>query len=83
MARAAGTPNKFRVNVELSPWYREKVRELRKDSGFESDDSFTRWLVQNTVQILVGEREPQATKLGDLRLRMEGALASVAEPVNE
>jgi len=83
MPRVAGTPNKFRVNIEMSPWYREKVRELRRDSGFESDDSFSRWLLQNTVQILAGEREPEAAKLSDLRLRMEDALAALEEPMDE
>jgi len=83
MPRIAGTPNKFRVNIEMSPWYREKVRELRRDSGFESDDSFSRWLLQNTVQILAGEREPEAAKLSDLRLRMEDALAALEEPMDE
>lgn len=83
MARTAGTPNKFRAHIELSPWYREKVRDLRQDSGFDSDDSFVRWLVQNTVQILAGEREPESVKLGDLRLRMEDALGAIEEPVNE
>ena len=83
MPRVAGTPNKFRVNFELSPWYREKVRELRRDSGFESDDSFLRWIAQNTVQILAGEREPEAAKLSDLRLRMEDALAAIEEPMDE
>lgn len=83
MPRVAGTPNKFRVSFELSPWYREKVRELRRDSGFESDDSFLRWIAQNTVQILAGEREPEAAKLSDLRLRMEDALAAIEEPMDE
>ena len=74
MARQPGTKNKTRVDVTLSPWYGEKIRELRADSGFESDQAFSAWLLKNTVQILCGQREPQNQKLGDLRLRMEQAL---------
>ena len=76
MARQPGTKNKTRVDVTLSPWYGEKIRELRVDSGFESDQAFSAWLLKNTVQILCGQREPQNQKLGDLRLRMEQALPS-------
>lgn len=83
MPRVAGTPNKFRVNFELSPWYREKVRELRRDSGFESDDAFVRWIAQSALQILSGERAPEQAKLGDLRHRMEEALAWLEEGNDE
>lgn len=74
MARQPGTKNKTRIDLVLSPWYGEKLRELRVDSGFESDQAFSRWLLTNTIQILSGEREPSNKKLGDLRVRMEQAL---------
>ena len=67
MSRQPGTKNKTRIEMALSPWYGEKLKELRVDSGFESDQAFAAWLLKNTVQILCGQREPQ--KLGDLRLR--------------
>ena len=76
MARSPGSKNKTRVEMTLSPWYGEKIRELRVDSGFESDQAFSAWLLRNTVQILCGQREPQNQKLGDLRVRMEQALPS-------
>ena len=76
MARSPGSKNKTRVEMTLSPWYGEKLKELRVDSGFESDQAFSAWLLKNTVQILCGQREPQNQKLGDLRLRMEQALPS-------
>jgi hypothetical protein len=76
MARSPGSKNKTRVEMTLSPWYGERIRELRVDSGFESDQAFSAWLLRNTVQILCGQREPQNQKLGDLRLRMEQALPS-------
>ena len=76
MARQPGSKNKTRVEMTLSPWYGDKIRELRVDSGFDSDQAFSEWLLRNTVQILCGEREPQNQKLGDLRLRMEQALPS-------
>ena len=78
MARSPGSKNKTRVEMTLSPWYGERIRELRVDSGFESDQAFSAWLLRNTVQILCGQREPQNQKLGDLRLRMEQALPSPA-----
>ena len=74
MSRQPGTKNKTRIEMTLSPWYGEKIRELRSDSGFESDQAFSVWLLKNTVQILSGQREPSNQKLGDLRLRMEQAL---------
>ena len=80
MARQPGTKNKTRIEMTLSPWYGDKLRELRADSGFESDQSFSRWLLTNTIQILSGEREPGNKKLGDLRLRMEEALGTIDEP---
>ena len=80
MARQPGTKNKTRIDLVLSPWYGDKLRELRADSGFESDQSFSRWLLTNTIQILSGEREPGNKKLGDLRLRMEEALGTIDEP---
>ena len=80
MARQPGTKNKTRIDLVLSPWYGDKLRELRADSGFESDQSFSRWLLTNTIQILSGEREPSNKKLGDLRLRMEQALGTIDEP---
>ena len=74
MARQPGTKNKTRIDMTLSSWYGDKIKELRVDSGFESDQAFATWLLKNTVQILCGQREPQNQKLGDLRLRMEQAL---------
>ena len=80
MSRPAGTKNRAKVEVILSPWYAEKLRELRDDSGFESDQAFSRWLLTNTIQVLAGEREPGNKKLGDLRVRMEEALSSCDKP---
>tara|TARA_Y100000004_G_scaffold6479_1_gene7385 strand:+ start:269 stop:514 length:246 start_codon:yes stop_codon:yes gene_type:complete len=76
MARQPGTKNKTRIDMTLSPWYGDKLKELRVDSGFDSDQAFAAWLLKNTVQILCGQREPSNQKLGDLRLRMEQALPS-------
>ena len=83
MARQPGTKNKTRIDLVLSPWYVEKLRELRVDSGFESDQAFSRWLLTNTIQVLTGEREPSNKKLGDLRLRMEQALGTIEEPQHD
>ena len=80
MARQPGTKNKTRIDLVLSPWYGDKLRELRADSGFESDQSFSLWLLTNTIQVLAGEREPGNKKLGDLRVRMEEALGTIDEP---
>ena len=77
MSRPPGTKNKTRVEMTLSPWYGDKIKELRVDSGFESDQAFAAWLLRNTVQILCGQREPTNQKLGDLRLRMEQALPAL------
>ena len=82
MARLPGAKNKTRIEMTLSPWYGEKLKELRVDSGFESDQAFSAWLLKNTVQILCGQREPSNQKLGDLRLRMEQALPA-PEVINE
>lgn len=79
MARQPGTKNKTRINVTLSPWYGERIRELRNDSGFETDQDFADWLLRNTVQILVGEREPKNDNLSELRARMEQALSANAQ----
>lgn len=83
MARQPGTKNKTRIDLVLSPWYGEKLRELRMDSGFESDQAFSRWLLTNTIQVLTGEREPSNKKLGDLRVRMEQALGTIEEPQHD
>ena len=82
MSRQLGSKNKTRIEMTLSPWYGEKLKELRVDSGFESDQAFSAWLLSNTVQILCGQREPSNQKLGDLRRRMEQALPS-PEVINE
>lgn len=82
MARQPGAKNKTRIELTLSPWYGEKIKELRVDSGFESDQAFSAWLLKNTVQILCGQREPSNQRLGDLRLRMEQALPA-PEVINE
>ena len=74
MPRPTGTKNKIRIETTLSSWYAEKIKELRVDSGFESDQAFSAWLLKNVVQVLCGQREPTNQKLGDLRLRMEQAL---------
>ena len=74
MARLPGAKNKTRIEMILPSWYGEKLKELRVDSGFDSDQAFSAWLLRNTVQILCGQREPSNQKLGDLRLRMEQAL---------
>ena len=79
MARQPGTKNKTRINMTLSPWYGERIRELRIDSGFETDQAFADWLLRNTVQILVGEREPSNDNLSELRARMEQALSANAQ----
>tara|TARA_R100000278_G_scaffold25844_2_gene23819 strand:- start:3213 stop:3461 length:249 start_codon:yes stop_codon:yes gene_type:complete len=82
MGRTTGAKNKTRIEMTLPSWYGEKIKELRVDSGFESDQVFSAWLLKNTVQILCGQREPTNQKLGDLRLRMEQALPS-PEVINE
>ncbi len=82
MSRQPGTKNKTRIEMALSSWYGEKIKELRVDSGFDSDQVFAAWLLKNTVQILCGQREPGNQKLGDLRLRMEQALPA-PEVINE
>ena len=82
MPRQLGAKNKTRIEMTLSSWYGEKLKELRVDSGFESDQAFSAWLLKNTVQILCGQREPMNQKLGDLRLRMEQALPA-PEVINE
>ena len=64
--------------MTLSPWYGDKLKEPRGDSGFESDQAFASWLLRNTVQILSGEREPSNQRLSDLRVRMEQALPTPA-----
>ena len=74
MPRQLGTKNKTRIEMTLSPWYGEKIRERRVDSGVEADQAFSAWLLRNTVQILCGQREPMNQKLSDLRLRIEQAL---------
>ena len=76
MSRQPGSKNKTRIEMTLSPWYGDKLKELRVDSGFDSDQAFSAWLLKNTVQILSGQREPSNQKLGYLRLRMEQALPS-------
>ena len=45
MSRQPGTKNKTRIEMALSPWYGEKLKELRVDSGFESDQAFATWLL--------------------------------------
>ena len=82
MARLKGAKNLTRLEMTLSSWYGDKLKELRVDSGFESDQAFSAWLLKNTVQILCGQREPTNQKLGDLRLRMEQALPA-PEVINE
>lgn len=82
MARLPGAKNKVRVDLTLSSWYSEKIKELRVDTGFESDQGFCTWLIKNTVQVLVDEREPTNQKLSDLRVRMEEALATIEAPVS-
>ena len=82
MPRPTGAKNKTRIEMTLPSWYGEKIKELRVDSGFESDQAFSAWLLKNTVQILCGQREPTNQKLGDLRLRMEQALPA-PEVINE
>tara|TARA_A100001515_G_scaffold135817_2_gene127010 strand:- start:3609 stop:3854 length:246 start_codon:yes stop_codon:yes gene_type:complete len=76
MARLPGAKNKVRFEMTMTSWYGEKLKELRVDTGFESDQAFATWLLRNTVQILCGQREPDNQKLSDLRLRMEQALPS-------
>jgi|TARA_B100000085_G_scaffold205601_1_gene189218 hypothetical protein len=82
MSRTTGARNKTRIEMTLPSWYGDKLKELRVDSGFESDQAFSAWLLKNTVQILSGQREPSNQKLGDLRLRMEQALPA-PEVTNE
>ena len=47
MGRLPGTKNKTRIEMTLSPWYGDKIKELRAGSGFETDTGFAKWLVQN------------------------------------
>jgi hypothetical protein len=82
MARLPGTKNKTRVEVTLTPWYGDKLKELRVDADFDSDEQFAGWLLRSTIQILCGQREPSNAKRDDLRLRMQQALPS-PEVINE
>ena len=83
MARSPGSKNKTRVEVTLNPWYGEKIKELRVNAGFETDQGFATWLLKNAVQIAANEREPENQNLSDLRVRMEQALGSIQEPAPE
>ena len=83
MSRQPGSKNKTKVELTLSPWYGEKIKDLRVNAGFETDNGFAKWLLQNSVQILANEREPENQHLSDLRLRMEQALGAIQEPVPE
>tara|TARA_Y100000004_G_scaffold169350_1_gene203516 strand:+ start:841 stop:1092 length:252 start_codon:yes stop_codon:yes gene_type:complete len=83
MPRLAGVKNRVKVDFSLSPWYNEKIKDLRDGTGFESDQAFMKWLLQNTVQVLCGEREPSNQKLSDLRVRMEEALGMIEASANE
>nr|BAR36799.1 hypothetical protein [uncultured Mediterranean phage uvMED] len=82
MSRPTGTKNKTRIEMTMSPWYAEKLKELRIDSGFETNQAFANWLLKNTVQILCGQRDPGSERLNDLRLRMQQALPA-PEAINE
>ena len=79
MGRPVGAKNRTKIEMVLSPWCADKLRELRADSGFDSDQAFSRWLLTNTIQVLCGEREPGNKKLSDLRVRMEEALSTCEE----
>ena len=83
MGRLTGSKNKARIEVTLSSWYGDKIKELRVNAGFESDQGFATWLLKNAVQIAANEREPENQNLSDLRLRMEQALGSIQEPAPE
>lgn len=83
MARSPGSKNKTKVELTLSPWYGEKIKDLRVNAGFETDNGFAKWLLQNAVQIAANEREPENQNLSDLRVRMEQALGAIQEPVPE
>ena len=74
MARTEGAKNKTRVQVVLTPWYGDKLKELRVGLGFESNEVFAEWLLHHTIQLLCGQREPSEAKRDDLRLRMQQAL---------
>ena len=82
MSRPTGAKNKTRIEMTLSPWYGDKLKELRVDTGFVSDKDLSEWLLKTTVQILSGQREPSNKRLSDLRLRMEQALPA-PEVINE
>tara|TARA_R100000231_G_C5320853_1_gene163378 strand:+ start:460 stop:732 length:273 start_codon:yes stop_codon:yes gene_type:complete len=83
MGRLTGSKNKTRIEVTLSSWYGDKIRELRANAGFETDQGFATWLLKSAVQIAANEREPENQNLSDLRLRMEQALGSIQEPAPE
>jgi len=83
MARSPGSKNKTRVEVTLNPWYGDKIKQLRVNAGFETDQGFATWLLKNAVQIAANEREPENQNLSDLRVRMEQALGSIQEPAPE
>ena len=42
---SAWNKNKTRIEMTLSPWYGDKIKELRAGSGFETDTGFAKWLV--------------------------------------
>ncbi len=83
MGRSTGSKNKTRVEVTLNPWYGDKIKQLRVNAGFETDQGFATWLLKNAVQIAANEREPENQNLSDLRVRMEHALKSIQEPAPE
>ena len=85
MGRTPGTKNKTRVEVTLTPWYGDKLSELRVDADFDSNEAFAGWLLRNTIQLLCGQREPSNVKRDDLRLRMQQALQELPSPevINE
>ena len=85
MARLPGTKNKTRVEVTLTPWYGDKLSELRVDADFDSNEAFVGWLLRHTIQLLCGQREPSNVKRDDLRLRMQQALQELPSPemINE
>ena len=79
MPRLAGAKNRLHVDLRLDSWYGDKIKDLKTDTGFETDQAFCRWLIETTVQVLANERKPGNPKLSDMRSRVEQAFAAIPE----
>ena len=82
MARLPGAKNKTRIEMTLSPWYGEKLKELRVDSGFESDQAFSAWLLKQHCADPVWSARAQQSKAWRFA-PTHGASPACPEVINE